>query len=110
MFVRASGRDHPADRQIRVAAHTADLKLFAWLGDVEARAAEQVLQSGADAERQSSEGRDKLEPFVLHVGPQLSGQGDWRRLLAAGNQGRPDAHADRTEPLRAASKAPARRR
>ena len=87
---RAPRRDQPTDRQLRIDDHVGDLKLGSGLGDVECLAAEQRLQPVADAERQSSDGRDDPEPLVLHVGPQRPGQCYGGRRLAAGNHGRPE--------------------
>jgi hypothetical protein len=99
MIGRAPRRDQPTNRQLGIDDHIGHLKLGSGLGDVECLAAEQPLQPVADAERQSSDGRDNPEPLVLHVGPQGPGHRPGVRRLAPGSHGRPEAHTDRAEKL-----------
>jgi hypothetical protein len=66
---RAPRGDQPTDRQAPVLDHVGRLELGSGLCDVECLGAEQLLQRVADAERESSDRRDDLEPIVLHVVP-----------------------------------------
>jgi hypothetical protein len=104
---RAPRRDQPTDRQLRIDDHVGDLELGSGLRDVQGLAAEQRLQPIADAERQSSDGRDNLEPLVIQVSPQRPGHCYVGCRLVAGNQDRPEAHANRAEQLCAAHPTPA---
>jgi hypothetical protein len=83
--VSRASRRQPSDRQLRPAGHGRDLKLGSGLRDVECLAAEQRLQPVADTERQSSDGRDSIQPLVLQVGPQRLGQCPASKLLGLEN-------------------------
>jgi hypothetical protein len=73
VIVRTSRRDQSASSQPGNAGDAVGLKLGSGLRDVEYLTAKQRLQLVADTERESSDGRDDPEPFVLHVGAQFRG-------------------------------------
>jgi hypothetical protein len=69
VVVRTSRRDESAGRERRKNAGIEILECGSRFGDVEALTTEQRLQLAAHAEREPSDGRDDLKPFVLHVVP-----------------------------------------